>query len=89
MNEIQAYVDSIEEQYKHNLWKVSMGVWTSQQWSDYCTMVLGDLMNIQDKTVRDEKCQVIKDLMSLEAQGKLSVVVHDYMGIPKLTLSKD
>jgi hypothetical protein len=52
-------------------------------------MVLGDLMNIQDNTVRDEKRQVIEDLMSLEAQGKLSVVVHDCMGIPKLTLSKD
>ena len=60
-----------------------------QQWYDYCAMVLGDLMNIQDNTVRDEKRQVIEDLMSLEAQGNLSVVVHDYMGIPMLALSKD
>lgn len=89
MNEIQTYVDSIEEQYKENLWKLNIGVWTNQQWYDYCAMVLGDLMNIQDKTVRNEKRQVIEDLMSLEAQGKLSVVAHDYMGIPKLTLSKD
>lgn len=89
MNEIQDYVNSIEEQYKENLWKVNVGVWTIQQWYEYCTMVLGDLMNIQDGIVRDEKRQVIEDLKSLEAQGKLSVTTYDDMGIPKLALSKD
>jgi len=89
MNEIQTYVNSIEGEYKENLWKLNIGVWTNQQWYDYCALVLRDLMNIQDKTVREEKRQVIEDLMSLEAQGKLSVVAHDYMGIPKLALYKD
>jgi hypothetical protein len=88
MNAIQNYIDSIEEQYKENLWKMNIGIWSNQQWYDYCTMVLGDLMNIQDKTVRNEKRQVIEDLMSLEAQGKISVTTYDDMGIPKLSLTK-
>ena len=52
MNELQQYVDGIEAQYKENLWKVNIGVWDLQQWYDYCTAVLGDLMLIQDKQTK-------------------------------------
>jgi hypothetical protein len=41
------YVDSIEVQYNENLQKVTSGDWTYQQWYDYCTAALGDLMNIE------------------------------------------
>jgi hypothetical protein len=33
------------EQYYINLRKFERDEWTSQQWYDYCTMVLGELMN--------------------------------------------
>jgi hypothetical protein len=32
------------QQYFENLQKFSNNEWTSQQWYDYCTMVLGQLM---------------------------------------------
>lgn len=33
------------EQYYINLRKFENDEWTSEQWYDYCTMVLGELMN--------------------------------------------
>lgn len=32
------------QQYFENLQKFSNNEWTSQQWYNYCTMVLGELM---------------------------------------------
>jgi hypothetical protein len=33
------------EQYFINLRKFENNEWTSQQWYDYCAMILGELMN--------------------------------------------
>ena len=33
------------EQYFTNLRKFENNQWTSQQWYDYCSVILGDLMN--------------------------------------------
>ncbi len=49
MNDMNKYINEIEPQYKENLHKVATGTWTLQQWYEYCTVVLGDLMNIHDK----------------------------------------
>jgi len=49
MDEMKQYVKKIEDQYKENFQKVSDGIWTLQQWYEYCAVVLCDLMNIHDK----------------------------------------
>lgn len=36
--------EQLIQQYYQNLNKFSNGEWTSQQWYDYCTFVLGTLM---------------------------------------------
>ena len=56
-NKLKKYLDKIEamdyiknmknemiEQYFANLRKFENGEWTSQQWYDYCSVVLGELM---------------------------------------------
>lgn len=35
------------EQYYANLQKRALCEWTSQQWADYCTATLGDIMESQ------------------------------------------
>ena len=41
MNE---YINRITPQYMDNLSKVTNGEWTLQQWYEYCSVVLGELM---------------------------------------------
>jgi hypothetical protein len=47
MEVLLQHLDQIEAQYSENLQKVASGAWTYQQWYDYCTVALGDLMNFQ------------------------------------------
>ena len=49
MNELQQHIDKIEAEYKENLWKLSVGIWSLQQWYEYCAVTLCDLMNVHDK----------------------------------------
>jgi hypothetical protein len=41
MNE---YITKITPQYMENLAKATNGDWTLQQWYEYCSVVLGELM---------------------------------------------
>ena len=36
--------EQLIEEYFENLEKVSKNQWTNQQWYDYCTAILGELM---------------------------------------------
>ena len=47
MEALKQLLDQIETQYAENLQKVAAGSWTYQQWYDYCTVALGDLMSFQ------------------------------------------
>ena len=52
MEALKQQIDKIEAQYVENLQKVAAGSWTYQQWYDFCTVALGDLMvfQYQEKT---------------------------------------
>jgi hypothetical protein len=52
MEALKQQIDKIEAQYAENLQKVAAGSWTYQQWYDFCTVALGDLMvfQYQEKT---------------------------------------
>jgi hypothetical protein len=47
MEALKQHIDKIEAQYIENLQKVAAGSWTYQQWYDFCTVALGDLMSFQ------------------------------------------
>jgi hypothetical protein len=50
MNE---YIQQIAPQYQENLDKVINGEWTLQQWYDYCSVILGEIMLLnQDVFIR-------------------------------------
>ncbi len=50
MNE---YIQQIAPQYQENLDKVTKGEWTLQQWHDYCSVILGEIMLLnQDVFIR-------------------------------------
>ena len=52
MEALKQHIDKIEAQYAENLQKVAAGTWTYQQWYEFCTVALGDLMvfQYQEKT---------------------------------------
>jgi hypothetical protein len=41
MNE---YIQQIAPQYQENLDKVTSGEWTLEQWYEYCSVILGEIM---------------------------------------------
>lgn len=62
------------EQYYANLQKRALCEWTSQQWADYCTATLGDIMEsarteklgrIRQQIAGVDFTQNINDLLSL------------------------
>jgi hypothetical protein len=44
------YIKEIMPQYEDNLWKVTIGVWSQQQWYEYCAEILEKIM-IENKNV--------------------------------------